>query len=112
MDTRHGLTVCVYRSAHADASLKGITSRETTLLLIDDKLDGIYQPEPDTVYLTLVRRKIRPNEPEYIHAVPTINGCSNLAECLAATLYILRIPAFQPSTDTLFPCMIVLNTKN
>jgi hypothetical protein len=59
----------------SDCSNRGITYHKTNLLLVDTKLkDGLYEPKEGEPYLTLVRRQIRMGEPEYIHAVPTVNG--------------------------------------
>lgn len=70
-----GLYVTVLRNADgSDCTLMGITSIVNTILLIDEKLDGLYEPKKDEFYLKLVRRKIFPNEPEYIHAEPYCNG--------------------------------------
>jgi hypothetical protein len=71
-----GLFVEVLRPASGyDCSINGITSKVNNILLIDEKLrGGLYEPAPDVIYLTLKRRNIFPGQPEYIHAVPTING--------------------------------------
>jgi hypothetical protein len=71
-----GLHVSVLRYAYNyDSSLNGITAQADSILLVDEKLEGgLYEPEPDEIYLKLVRRKIRAGEPDYIHAEPYKNG--------------------------------------
>lgn len=74
-----GLSVKVYRAAHKyDCTLNGITSQVTDILLIDKDLKGLYEPEKDKVYLTIVRKKHFSDRPEYVFAVPTINGVQQL----------------------------------
>ncbi len=77
MEKRKGLSVSVFRSKY-DATNGGITSQVDEIILIDDNLKGISEVENEEVYLTLVRRTIRPNEAQYIHAVPTVNGVPKL----------------------------------
>lgn len=70
-----GLTVDVLRCADGyDCTLSGITSKVSRILLIDEKLSGLYEPKKDEIYLTLKRRQLVSGQPEYIHAVPTLNG--------------------------------------
>jgi len=77
--TLKGLPVTVLRPAtNYDCTLNGITSKVDSILLIDPQLNGIFDIKQDETYLTLIRRQIRHNEPEYIHAVPTVNGVPQL----------------------------------
>jgi len=70
-----GLTVEVYRDTiTGNCSMDGITSRVNHILLVDGKMGGLYEPKEDEVYLRLIRRQIWSNRPEYIHAVPMVNG--------------------------------------
>ena len=74
-----GLYVDVLRRSDGyDCTNNGITSKVTRILLIDEKLNGIYEPEPDEIYLTLKRRSIYLCEVDYIHAIPTQNGVQML----------------------------------
>ena len=70
-----GLYVSVLRDAAGyDCTNNGITSKVNRILLIDENLKGLYEPEPDEVYLILKRRNIWPCESDYIHAEPMKNG--------------------------------------
>ena len=74
MGNNKGLTVHVLRNTIGDCTNNGVTSNKDCFLLVDSLLDGLYSPKENEVYLKLVRRNIYINEPDFIHAIPMING--------------------------------------
>lgn len=69
-----GLSVDILRSSYMSDVMNGIKNNQTEILLVDPEIRGINEPEPDELYLVLVRRIIWRNKPPYIHAELWQNG--------------------------------------
>ncbi len=68
MKPTKGLLCEIFRPSYGDCSAGGISSRFKSVTLMD--ADGPFEPTDDAPAVRLVRRKIYPGEPEYVHAEP------------------------------------------